>query len=136
MHNLDIAVIVVFTLLVFMCGLSFSKSGKNMKSFFAAGGALPWWMSGLSLFMSFFSAGTFVVWGSIAYNSGWVAISIQWTMCIAGLIIGLFIAPKWQKTKSLTVAEFITDRLGYNTQKIYTYLFLLISVFTTGAFLY
>ncbi|MFW2377633.1 MAG: sodium:solute symporter family transporter [Cellulophaga baltica] len=107
-----------------------------MKSYFSAGGALPWWMSGLSLFMSFFSAGTFVVWGAIAYESGWVAISIQWTMCIAGIIIGLFIAPKWQKTKAMTAAEFITDRLGYRTQKIYTYLFLLISIFTMGAFLY
>ncbi|MFY0628534.1 MAG: Na+:solute symporter [Reichenbachiella sp.] len=107
-----------------------------MKSFFAAGGAIPWWMSGLSLFMSFFSAGTFVVWGSIAYKSGWVAITIQWTMCIAGIIIGLFIAPKWQKTKALTAAEFITDRLGFQVQKIYTYLFLAISMFTTGAFLY
>lgn len=107
-----------------------------MKSFFAAGGALPWWMSGLSLFMSFFSAGTFVVWGSIAYSSGWVAVSIQWTMCIAGVIIGFFIAPKWQKTKALTAAEFISDRLGVSTQKIYTYLFLFISIFTTGAFLY
>ncbi|MCK0189961.1 sodium:solute symporter family protein [Arenibacter sp. F20364] len=136
MSKIDIGVIIVFTLLVFICGLSFSKSGKNMKSFFAAGGALPWWMSGLSLFMSFFSAGTFVVWGSIAYSSGWVAITIQSTMCIAGLIIGFFIAPKWQKTKALTAAEFITDRLGYGTQKIYTYLFLLISLFTTGAFLY
>ncbi|ARV16567.1 sodium transporter [Polaribacter sp. SA4-12] len=136
MGSIDIAVILIFTLLVFICGLSFAKSGKNMKSFFAAGGALPWWMSGLSLFMSFFSAGTFVVWGSIAYSSGWVAVTIQWTMCIAGLIIGFVIAPKWQKTKALTAAEFITDRLGYNTQKIYTYLFLLISVFTTGAFLY
>ena len=57
-------------------------------------------------------------------------------MCIAGLIIGFYIAPKWQKTKALTAAEFITDRLGYNTQKVYTYLFLLISLFTTGAFLY
>lgn len=136
MSNIDIGVILIFTLLVFICGLSFSKSGKNMKSFFAAGGALPWWMSGLSLFMSFFSAGTFVVWGSIAYSSGWVAVTIQWTMCIAGLIIGFIIAPKWQKTKALTAAEFITDRLGYNTQKVYTYLFLGISVFTTGAFLY
>ena len=136
MGNIDIGVIIVFTILVFLCGLSFSKSGKNMKSFFAAGGALPWWMSGLSLFMSFFSAGTFVVWGSIAYNSGWVAITIQSTMCIAGLIIGFIIAPKWQKTKALTAAEFITDRLGYNTQKVYTYLFLLISLFSTGAFLY
>ncbi|MBU2975749.1 Na+:solute symporter [Zobellia sp. B3R18] len=136
MGKIDITVILLFTLLVFVCGLSFSKSGKNMKSFFAAGGALPWWMSGLSLFMSFFSAGTFVVWGSIAYSSGWVAITIQTTMCIAGVLIGFFIAPKWQKTKALTAAEFITDRLGYNTQKIYTYLFLLISIFTTGAFLY
>ena len=107
-----------------------------MKSFFAAGGALPWWMSGLSLFMSFFSAGTFVVWGSIAYQSGWVAVSIQWTMSIAGFIIGFFIAPKWQKTKSLTAASFIAERLGAGTQKIYTYLFLFISIFTTGAFLY
>lgn len=107
-----------------------------MKSYFAAGGNLPWWMSGLSLFMSFFSAGTFVVWGSIAYNSGWVAVTIQLTMAIAGFIIGFVIAPKWRKTKALTAAEFITNRLGYNTQKIYTYLFLVISLFTTGAFLY
>ncbi|WKX76620.1 sodium:solute symporter family transporter [Zobellia laminariae] len=88
-----------------------------MKSFFAAGGALLWWMSGLSLFMSFFSAGTFVVWGSIAYSSGWVAITIQTTMCIAGVLIGFFIAPKWQKTKALTAAEFITDRLGTALKK-------------------
>ena len=136
MSTIDIGVILAFTLLVFVCGLSFAKSGKNMKSFFAAGGALPWWMSGLSLFMSFFSAGTFVVWGSIAYTSGWVAITIQTTMCIAGFIIGFIIAPKWQKTKALTAAEFITDRLGYKTQKTYTYLFLIISIFTTGSFLY
>ncbi|MEP0212587.1 MAG: sodium:solute symporter family protein [Cellulophaga sp.] len=132
----DVSVIFIFVLLIFICGMSFSKTGKNMKSYFSAGGALPWWMSGLSLFMSFFSAGTFVVWGAIAYSSGWVAISIQWTMCISGLIIGFVIAPKWQKTKAITAAQFITDRLGYKTQRTYTYLFLLISIFTMGAFLY
>ncbi len=136
MGNIDISVILIFVALIFVCGISFSKSGKNMKSYFSAGGALPWWMSGLSLFMSFFSAGTFVVWGAIAYQSGWVAISIQWTMCISGIIIGFVIAPKWKKTKAMTAAEFITDRLGYKTQRIYTYLFLLISIFTMGAFLY
>jgi solute:Na+ symporter, SSS family len=136
MGNIDVWVVVVFSALVFVCGMSFAKSGSNMKSFFAAGGALPWWMSGLSLFMSFFSAGTFVVWGSIAYSSGWVAITIQWTMAIAGLIIGFFIAPRWRKTGALTAAQYITDRLGYTTQKVYTYLFLFISIFTTAFFLY
>lgn len=136
MNGFDIAVVGIFTAIVFFSGIRFSKSGKNMSSFFAAGGALPWWMSGLSLFMSFFSAGTFVVWGSIAYQSGWVAVVIQWTMCIAGLIIGFVVAPKWQKTKALTAATFISNRLGVQTQKIYTYLFLFISLFTTAAFLY
>lgn len=137
MHYLDFIFILVFTLLVLITGVAFAKAGgKDMKSFFAAGGAIPWWMSSLSLFMGFFSAGTFVVWGSIAYSSGAVALAIQWTMAISGIIIGFFIAPKWRKTNSLTVAEFITARLGHNVQQIYTYIFLFIALFTSGSFLY
>lgn len=136
MASIDIWTILIFSLIVFITGLSFLRTGSNIKSFFAGGGAIPWWMSGLSLFMSFFSAGTFVVWGSIAYTNGMVAITIQWTMCLAGIIVGLAIAPMWNRTKVVTAAQFITLRLSYNTQKLYTTLFLLISMFTTGAFLY
>lgn len=137
MHYLDFIFIFIFTVLVLITGIAFAKAGgKDMKSFFAAGGAVPWWMSSLSLFMGFFSAGTFVVWGSIAYSSGAVALGIQWTMALAGIIIGFVIAPKWRKTNSLTVAEFITTRLGQNVQRTYTYIFLVISLFTSGAFLY
>ena len=107
-----------------------------MRSFFSAGGQVPWWISGLSLFMSFFSAGTFVVWGSIAYSHGWVSVTIQWTMAIAGFIIGFFIAPKWQEAKVLTAAEYIQNRLGIKVQKFYSYIFLVVSVFMTGGFLY
>ena len=107
-----------------------------MRSFFAAGGAVPWWINSLSLFMGFVSAGTFVVWGSIAYSSGWVAITIQWAMSIAGLLTGILIAPKWHKTKSLTAAEYITNRLGIRTQKTYSYIYLGIMVFMTAVYLY
>lgn len=86
--------------------------------------------------MGFFSAGTFVVWGSIAYSHGWVAVTIQLTMAIAGLGVGFFIAPRWNKTGCLTAAEYITMRFGIRAQKMYTYLFLFISLFTTGSFLY
>ncbi|WP_027330216.1 sodium:solute symporter family protein [Marinimicrobium agarilyticum] len=136
MSIVDISVIGVFTLLVLICGMSFSKAGKNMTSFYAAGGALPWWMSGLSLFMSFFSSGTFVTWGSIAYSQGFVAITIQWTMAISGILVGLYIAPRWNRTKALTASQYIRDRLGAPVQKTYTYILLLIGSFSTGAFLY
>ena len=136
MKTLDFITIILFTAGILLCGTLFSKSGKNMKSFFSAGGAIPWPMAGLSLFMGFFSAGTFVVWGSIAYSAGWVAVMIQWTMCLAGLLVGLFIAAKWRKTGALTAAEYISSRLGVSTQKAYTILFLFVSMFTTGSFLY
>lgn len=86
--------------------------------------------------MGFFSAGTFVVWGSIAYSYGWVAITIQTAMCLAGFGVGFFIAPRWRATGVMTAAEYISRRLGISVQKMYTYLFLLISMFTTGSFLY
>lgn len=136
MQTLDFITIGIFTLGILLAGLCFSKSGKSMKSFFAAGGQVPWWISGLSLFMGFFSAGTFVVWGSIAYTYGWVAVTIQCAMCLAGFGVGFFIAPKWHATGIMTVAEYIDRKLGKRVQKMYTYLFLLISMFTTGSFLY
>ena len=133
----DYWVIGAFTVLVLVIGVSFSKtSGKDIKSFFAAGGEVPWWINSLSLFMGFHSAATFVVWGSIAYSSGWVAITIQWTMVFAGVLLAIITAPKWNKTKSLTAAEYITNRLGSNVQKSYSYLYLAVMVFSTGVALY
>lgn len=136
MSILDFITVLLFSVGVLITGISFSKTGKDMKSFFAGGGDVPWGMSGLSLFMGFFSAGTFVVWGSIAYSYGWVSVVIQLTMAVAGYVVGTWIAPRWHRTRSLTAAEYITERLGANVQKIYTYIFLAVSVFTTGSFLY
>ena len=136
MNILDYITIILFSIGVLITGVSFSKTGKDMKSFFSGGGNVPWGMSGLSLFMGFFSAGTFVVWGSIAYSYGMVSIIIQLTMAVAGYAVGTWIAPRWHSTHSLTAAEYITGRLGVKTQKTYTYIFLAVSVFTTGSFLY
>ena len=136
MNILDYITIILFSIGVLITGVSFSKTGKDMKSFFSGGGNVPWGMSGLSLFMGFFSAGTFVVWGSIAYSYGMVSIIIQLTMAVAGYALGTWIAPRWHRTHSLTAAEYITGRLGVKTQKTYTYIFLAVSVFTTGSFLY
>ena len=136
MTTLDYWVIAVFSVGILVAGLSMSDRKADMKSYFGASGALPWWMSGLSLYMGFFSAGTFVVWGAIAYEQGWAAVAIQWTMAIAGFLIGRFIAPRWRQTGVLTAAEFIQQRFGGGVHKFYTYVFLLMSFAYNGAFLY
>lgn len=136
MGILDITVAGVFTLLIVLLGLQFKSGQGDSKAFFAGGGQVPWWISGLSLFMSFFSVGTFVVWGAIAYSDGLVSVSIQMTMAISGFIIALFIAPAWNRQRVLTAAQFITRRVGLPTQKFYSATFLVMNLFTAGAFLY
>jgi len=134
--TIDALVIFVFSAFVMCIGFLFARTGKNMKSFFAGGEAVPWFIGGLSLFMSFFSAGTFVAWGSIAYKYGWVSVTIQWTMCIGALVAGLYLAPRWKATGALTAAEFIKERLGVTVQKSFIYIFMLVSVFIKGSVLY
>ena len=137
MIHLDFIVLAVFALLIFGIGLAFTRVGsKNGQAFFEAGGETPWWINGLSLFISYFSAGTFVVWGSIAYKHGLVANTIQLTMAISGGIVALFIAKRWKRTGVKTAAEYIGRRFNTGTQQFYTYLVLGLSLFTTASVLY
>lgn len=137
MGQLDFIVMAVFALLIFAIGLTFTRmSSKSGQAFFEAGGETPWWINGLSLFISYFSAGTFVVWGSIAYRYGLVANVIQLTMAISGLIVTLFIAARWKRTGMSTAAEYIGKRFGSREKQFYTYLTLMLSLFTTAAVLY
>lgn len=133
---IDTGVIFIFSLFVLFIGILFARTGRNMKSFFAGGEAVPWFIGGLSLFMSFFSAGTFVAWGSIAYKYGWVSVTIQWTMCLGGLVTALFLAPRWKRTGALTAAAFIKERLGVPVQQFYIFIFMLVSLVNKGAVLY
>jgi SSS family solute:Na+ symporter len=137
MGQLDFVVMAVFALLIFSIGIAFTRMGSSSgQAFFEAGGETPWWINGLSLFISYFSAGTFVVWGSLAYKHGLVANTIQLTMAVSGLIVALFIAARWKRTGTLTAAEYIGKRFGLNAQQFYTYLMLILSLVNTGAVLY
>ena len=137
MVQLDLIVMAVFATLILAIGLAFTRMGsKNAQSFFEAGGETPWWINGLSLFISYFSAGTFVVWGSIAYKSGFVANGIQLTMVLGGLLVAWFIAKKWKRTGALTAAEYIGKRFNTGTQQFYTFLIMLHGLFTTASVLY
>lgn len=134
--TIDTVVIFVFSAFVLIIGMLFARTGRNLKSFFAGGESVPWFIGGLSLFMSFFSAGTFVAWGSIAYKHGLVSITIQWMMALGGLVTAILLAPRWKRTGALTAAQFIRARLGSSVQKFYIYIFLLVSLFSKGAVLY
>ena len=49
LHTLDIAIIVVYFVVVILIGLWVSRRGaKDLDSYFLGGKSLPWWMLGIS----------------------------------------------------------------------------------------
>lgn len=135
MHKIDIIVFIVYLIGLVAMGSVFSRM-ENSKEMFAAGGKSPWWLSGLSAFMTTFSAGTFVVWGGIAYRFGMVGVSILIVIGIAAMFVGRFLAGRWKSFGYDSAAEFINDRFGKSLVRFYTFLQGLVGLFTMGGAVY
>jgi len=135
MDSIDIGVFIVYLVALVGMGSMFSKM-KNAKDMFAAGGKSPWWLSGLSSFMTTFSAGTFVIWGGIAYRYGLVGVSILVVIGISAMFVGYFLAKKWKSFGYDSAAEFLNDRFGKSLVRFYTFLQGIVGLFTMGGAVY
>ena len=132
----DYIVLISYVAGIFVIGGLFGSKIKTSRDMFAAGGSSPWWVSGLSGFMTMFSAGTFVVWGGIAYKHGIVAISISLCYGVSALLVGWFIAGKWNRTGITTAAEFIKLRFGKAALQFYTWSGMTYKLISVGVALY
>lgn len=117
----DLIVFLLYTLGNVIISVYLARKIKNSNDYFAAGNQSSWWLSGLSAFMTMFSAGTFVVWGGIAFKSGLVAVSISMCLGVSALFVGYFLAGKWRKLGVTSAAEFITLRYGKWVLNLYTW---------------
>ena len=134
--SLDFIVILLYIIGIVAAGMVFAGRMKSSKDMFAAGGQSPWWVSGLSGFMTMFSAGTFVVWGGIAYRYGFVAVSINMCYGIAALLAGWFLAGYWRKLGVNSAAEFLQLRFGSSIVQFYTWTQGTIGILAIGGAVY
>jgi SSS family solute:Na+ symporter len=129
------------TLLLYVVGLFVistlsARRTSNHQEMFSAGRSSPWWASGLSGFMTMFSAGTFVVWGGIAYEHGFVAVAINTCYGIAALLAGYLVAGKWNALGVATPAEFVQLRFGKTGLHFFTWTMLIKRILGVSVSLY
>ncbi len=136
METLDYIVLLIYVAGIFAVGGIFSTKIKDSTDMFAAGGQSPWWTSGLSSFMTMFSAGTFVVWGSIAFKWGMVAVSINMCYGVAALLVGYFVAGHWRRLGVRTPAEYVQLRFGKAAIHFYTWTMMIYRMVGVGVALY
>ena len=120
MGTLDLIVILVYFAGLVGVSLLMGRRIKNSEDMFIAGRNSSWWLSGVSSYMTIFSASTFVVWGGVAYKSGLVAVMTAIMLGFSSLIVSRWIAGRWRRLKIKSPGEYLTVRFGHGTLRFYT----------------
>ncbi|TYR35800.1 Na+:solute symporter [Sphingobacterium phlebotomi] len=132
----DYLILMIYSVGMLAIGLILSRWNKSAADMFAVSKQSPWWLSGISSFMSAFSAGTFVVWGGIAFKHGAVAISILMCLGISSFIVGKTLAGRWAKLGVTTIGEYINIRFGRSVVQFYTWIGMCLKLVSMSVALY
>jgi len=138
MRALDWAVLIAYFALMLVMGLWARTKVKTAGDFFTAGGAMPWWLSGISHHMSGYSSAVFVGFAAIAYTSGF-SLYIWWacSICLA-LVLGSGIFPgRWARMRQtldiISPLEYLATRYNLPAQQLLAWSGALLKIFDVGA---
>jgi solute:Na+ symporter, SSS family len=116
-NGFDIAIIFTYFLIIMGIGLFFMKVNKGGKEYFTGGNMIPWWMSGLSLYMGNFSAWIFTGAAGFAYTAG-LFTSLYFAVGPFAYIIGTAMtAKRWRRTRSISPLQYTYTRYNITTQQ-------------------
>jgi len=111
LHSFDWLILAAFFAVVLFIGLWSSKTaGENQEQFFLGGRSMPWWLLGVSMVATTFSADTpnlvtgLVREGGVAKNWVW------WSFLITGMVTVFIYARLWRRSNVLTDLEFYEIR--------------------------
>lgn len=110
LQSFDYIIIVGYFLIIIGTAVYFSRNTKLSRDFFIAGGAMPWWLAGISFFMASHSALSFVMYGELGYRYGITAVLI-FQVSVTGLVLGgLYVARRWRRSRTVTPIQFLEKR--------------------------
>jgi|AntRauTorckE5430_2_1112549.scaffolds.fasta_scaffold02295_2 SSS family transporter len=105
--GLDWGIIGAFFVVSLTIGLIVSRqSGKNYKEFFLSGRGMPWWLLGISMVATTFSADTPNLVTDIVRNNGVAGNWVWWAFLLTGMLTVFVYARLWRRSGIMTDLEF------------------------------
>ncbi len=106
----DYIILAGFFAVMLGIGVIYARKMKNLTDFFSGGGQVPWWLAGISLYMTTFSAFTFVSYSALAYQYGFVAVSVWWFSVPGCLLSAWYLAGRWRRAATTSPVEYLETR--------------------------
>jgi solute:Na+ symporter, SSS family len=111
LSTIDLVIILGFFAVFLFIGLRLSKkAGSSSKEFFLSGRNMPWWLLGVSMVATTFSADTPNLVADIVRQNGVAGNWVWWAFLITGMLTVFVYAKLWRKSGVLTDLEFYETR--------------------------
>nr|MBI1232293.1 sodium/solute symporter [Cytophagales bacterium] len=117
-------------------GFYFSKKENSTNEFFLAGGRIPWWAAGLSIFGTQLSAITFMAVPVIVYATDWrLAIGSIMIFAIVPFIVKYYL-PFFRRLNITTAYQYLELRFNVNVRLLGSITFILLQLARMGVVVY
>ncbi|HBO42652.1 MAG TPA: sodium transporter, partial [Planctomycetaceae bacterium] len=121
LHPIDIALILIYLVVVVALGLWFSRGIKSSKDFFLAGKTLPWWAVGMSLVVSDIGAKDMIGLAGDGYRYGLVMMNFDFIGCIFPLLVAAFLfMPFLWMAGVYTIPEYLGRRYNQYVRTVFS----------------
>ncbi len=111
LQTLDLIIIGAFFAVSLIIGLVTSrKSGTSASEFFLSGRSMPWWLLGVSMVATTFSADTPNLVADIVRQNGVAGNWVWWSFLLTGMLTVFVYARLWRRSGVLTDVEFYEIR--------------------------
>ena len=103
---LDLTILAVYFAIIIGIGLVFAKKAKNsMLDYFISGRSMPWWLAGLAMVATTFSADTPLAVTEMVVKSGVSGNWLWWSMLPSGVLTVFFFSKLWRRAEIVTDVE-------------------------------
>lgn len=110
---IDWAIILTFFVISMLIGvLTSRKAGSSAKEFFLSGRNMPWWLLGVSMVATTFSADTPNLVTDIVRKDGVSGNWVWWAFLLTGMLTVFVYAKLWRRSEVTTDLEFYELRYG------------------------
>ncbi len=120
--TIDIAVILVYIVIVNIIGLRFS-GGSSVRDYFLGNRSVHWGMVCLSIVATETSSLSFISIPGIAYASGTGFLQVTFGYLLGRVLVAAFLLPKYFQGEYETVYEFLQRRFGRASRKTVSVIF-------------
>jgi solute:Na+ symporter, SSS family len=132
----DIAVLMIYMVGVVAYGCYFVRRSRATDAFMRAGGTLPGWIVGLSIFGTYVSSISFLALPGKAFSGNWNAFAFSLALPLAAWISSRYFVPFYRNRGHISAYYHLENRFGLWARSYAVFCYLLTQMARVGSIMY